>query len=125
MAHIQRAHEKMDEQKPPPPPQEQPQHLQQLQERVLLLQQQEQQQQQQKREMLHATFQLLQDNERDLQTIKHDILTLRRIMHVLAPQAVPKAPEANPDPIPDPHGKRGQRRRRHLGRTAVALVAIL
>jgi len=61
-------------------------------------------------------LQLLQDKERDLQTIQHDILTLRSIMHDLAPEAVPKA---NPDPIPvpDPKGNRGgQRRRRHLGR---------
>jgi hypothetical protein len=112
MAHIRREHQTMEDQQPTPP--SQPQDLQQLQERVLLLQQ-EQQQKQQKREMLHATLQLLQDNERDHQTIQHDFLTLRRIMHVLAPKAVPKAPEANPDPIPDPDAKRGQRRRRHLG----------
>jgi hypothetical protein len=53
----------MDEQIQPPPPQHL---LQQLQERVLLPQQQEQEQ---KPELLHATLQLLQDKERDLQRI--------------------------------------------------------
>jgi hypothetical protein len=43
-------------------------------------------------------------------------------MHVLAPEAVPKAPEANPDP----EGKRWSAPPPPLGKeTAAALVAIL
>ena len=89
----------------------------------MLLQQEQQQQQE---DLLQATLHLLHAKERDLHTIQNDIAALRRIVEVLSPEAVRRAPEANsdriPDPVPapnsvpDPEGNRGGPRRRHLGR---------
>jgi hypothetical protein len=66
----------------------------------LLLLRQEQQQQQQN--LLQATLQLLQAKERDLHRIQNEIAALRRIVEVLSPEAVRRAPERYPDRIPDP-----------------------
>ena len=72
--------------------------------------------------MLQATLQLLHTKERYLHRKQNDIAALRRIVEILSPEAVRRAPVANPDripaanPVPDPEGNRGGPVRRHLGR---------